>query len=82
MLEEKPAAPMLEDKSGKPDAPRDRSEEFRGEIVKLFADRPELSNYEFKPVIVRNGQVEEHDYIVRHTDGNIINQRSNRIKSK
>jgi hypothetical protein len=73
MLEE----PMLEEKKG---YNPDDSVKYRKEIVDLLRKRPFLSGYEFKPVIVRDGNVMEHNYFIKHSDGHIINNKGNRIK--
>jgi hypothetical protein len=72
--------PMLEEK-GK--IPRDPAidEEYRKDIAHLFELRPFLSNYAFKPVIVRDGEIQEHKYFIRPSDGHIINDKGNRIKA-
>jgi hypothetical protein len=75
MIEE----PMLEEKDNTPRG-SDNSDTYRNEIVDLLKKRPFLSEYEFKPVIVRDGKVLEHNYLIRHSDGHIINDKGNRIK--
>lgn len=72
--------PLLEEKEKSPRDPA-IDEQYRKDIAHLFELRPFLSNYVFKPVIVRDGEIQEHTYFIRPSDGHIINDKGNRIKA-
>jgi hypothetical protein len=41
----------------------------RMEMIKLFRDNPQLSNYQFKAIIVRDGNIQESNHVIRQKDG-------------
>jgi hypothetical protein len=53
--------------------PRDSidSKEFQNGISIILEKYDFLSNINFEPVIIKDGQIQEHNYIVRHTDGKV-----------
>jgi len=77
MMEKPMEDDLMEEKAEAPD----NSAEIRDDIKNFFAKHPYLSGLDFKPIIVRNGQIQEHEYFIRHTDGYVINKSGNRIKS-
>ncbi|GMF28380.1 unnamed protein product [Phytophthora lilii] len=72
MLEEK-FTPMEEVSTNKGEkaGPVDRSNPIRDDIISMFKRNPYLSNHTFRPVIVKEGQHEQHEYIIKATDGEV-----------
>ncbi|GMF36933.1 unnamed protein product [Phytophthora fragariaefolia] len=82
MLEEKPI-PMEEVstiKSEKPE-PVDRSNLTRDDIISTFKRNPYLSNYTFRPVIVKDGKIQEHSYTLDQTTGRILKPNGDRVNA-
>ncbi|GMF55544.1 unnamed protein product [Phytophthora fragariaefolia] len=82
MLEEKPI-PMEEVstiKSEKPD-PVDRSNLTRDDIISTFKRNPYLSNYTFRPVIVKDGKIQEHSYTLDQTTGRTLKPNGDRVNA-
>ncbi|GMF28908.1 unnamed protein product [Phytophthora fragariaefolia] len=82
MIEEKPI-PMEEVstiKSEKPE-PEDRSNLTRGDIISTFKRNPYLSNYTFRPVIVKDGEIQDHSYTLDQATGRILKPNGDRVNA-
>ncbi|GMF55518.1 unnamed protein product [Phytophthora fragariaefolia] len=82
MLEEKPI-PMEEVSTikGEKSGPVDRSNLTRDDIISMFKRNPYLSNYTFRPVIVKDGKIQEHSYTLDQTTGRILKPNGDRVNA-
>jgi hypothetical protein len=73
MLEEPVLNEVMVEEKREPSEPRDLidSGEAQRGIGTILRKYDFLSNCNFEPVIIKDGQIQEHNYIVRHTDGKI-----------
>ncbi|GMF49779.1 unnamed protein product [Phytophthora fragariaefolia] len=80
MLEEKPKEEVSMIKCEKPE-PVDRSNLTRDDIISTFKRNPYLSNYTFRPVIVKDGKIQEHSYTLDQTTGRILKPNGDRVNA-
>ncbi|GMG16719.1 unnamed protein product [Phytophthora fragariaefolia] len=80
MLEEKPMEEVSTIKSEKPE-PVDRSNLTRDDIISTFKRNPYLSNYTFRPVIVKDGKIQEHSYTLDQATGRILKPNGDRVNA-
>ncbi|GMF49810.1 unnamed protein product [Phytophthora fragariaefolia] len=82
MLEEKPI-PMEEVPTikGEKSGPVDRSNLTRADIISTFKRNPYLSNYTFRPVIVKDGKIQEHSYTLDQATGRILKPNGDRVNA-
>ncbi|GMF40001.1 unnamed protein product [Phytophthora fragariaefolia] len=82
MLEEKPI-PMEEVSTfkGEKSGPVDRSNLTRDDIISTFKRNPYLSNYTFRPVIVKDGKNQEHSYTLDQATGRILKPNGDRVNA-
>ncbi|GMF37456.1 unnamed protein product [Phytophthora fragariaefolia] len=81
-LEEKPI-PMEEVPTikGEKSGPVDRSNLTRDDIFNTFKRNPYLSNYTFRPVIVKDGKTQEHSYTLDQATGRILKPNGDRVNA-
>ncbi|GMF32544.1 unnamed protein product [Phytophthora fragariaefolia] len=82
MLEEKPI-PMEEVPTikGEKSGPVDRSNLTRDDIISTFKRNPYLCNYTFRPVIVKDGKIQEHSYTLDQATGRILKPNGDRVNA-
>ncbi|GMG16385.1 unnamed protein product [Phytophthora fragariaefolia] len=82
MLEEKPI-PMEEVPTikGEKSGPVDRSNLTRDDIISTFKRNPYLSNYTFRPVIVKDGKIQEHSYTLDQATERILKPNGDRVNA-
>ncbi|GMF31978.1 unnamed protein product [Phytophthora lilii] len=61
--------------------PVDDYNPIKDDIKRLFNRYPYLSNFEFKPVIIKEGEIQQHNYRISSTDASVLSDKGRKVRA-